>query len=250
MHHGMVTSSGRIAAYLKRHHVALLALFVALGGTSYAAIRLPAHSVGARQLKPGAVASVAVKDRSLLSRDFRRGQLPRGSQGPQGPVGPEGPAGPAGQAGAPGQTGPTGPPGDPVTAIDDQLHPAGTDPPATPDAQTTGLTFDLPASGKVRLSGGSAINGSCPGGGADCAFSGGLYLDGQPVPGSGETFTIPAGVTFSGCSVSCVGPNGEALTHVDAGTHTLTAGYKETSGPGATGLSLGTPTFEAWGPFG
>ena len=37
-----------------RHNVvAYLALFVALGGTSYAAIRLPANSVGARQIKKG-----------------------------------------------------------------------------------------------------------------------------------------------------------------------------------------------------
>ncbi len=38
--------------HLIRHNViALLALFVALGGTSYAALNLPAGSVGTRQLK-------------------------------------------------------------------------------------------------------------------------------------------------------------------------------------------------------
>ena len=35
--------------------VATIALFVSLGGASYAALVLPAHSVGARQLRPGAV---------------------------------------------------------------------------------------------------------------------------------------------------------------------------------------------------
>jgi hypothetical protein len=35
--------------------VATLALFIALGGASYAAIELPAHSVGANQLREGAV---------------------------------------------------------------------------------------------------------------------------------------------------------------------------------------------------
>lgn len=35
--------------------VALVALFVALGGTSYAAIKLPGNSVGSKQLKNGAV---------------------------------------------------------------------------------------------------------------------------------------------------------------------------------------------------
>jgi hypothetical protein len=42
-----------LRAYLGRHQVALLALFVALRGTSYAAIKLPANSVGSKQLKKG-----------------------------------------------------------------------------------------------------------------------------------------------------------------------------------------------------
>jgi hypothetical protein len=67
--------------------IACLALLAALGGTSYAAIQaLPRNSV----------TSVQVKDFSLLARDFKRGQLPRGAVGPAGPAGPQGPAGPAG----------------------------------------------------------------------------------------------------------------------------------------------------------
>ena len=45
---------------------ATVALIVALGGTSYAAIKLPKNSV----------TSVQVKDRSLLKKDFKTGQLP------------------------------------------------------------------------------------------------------------------------------------------------------------------------------
>jgi hypothetical protein len=41
--------------YLRRHHLALIALFIALGGTSYAATRLPADSVGTSQIRNGAV---------------------------------------------------------------------------------------------------------------------------------------------------------------------------------------------------
>lgn len=41
--------------YLRRHHLAIVALFVALGGTSYAATQLPANSVGTRQIRAGAV---------------------------------------------------------------------------------------------------------------------------------------------------------------------------------------------------
>jgi len=87
-----------LRAYLRRHHVALLALFVALGGTSYAAIRLPANSV----------TSTTVKDRSLLAKDFRRGQLPAGARGDDGDRGPAGPAGAQGPAGAPGPQGSQG----------------------------------------------------------------------------------------------------------------------------------------------
>lgn len=41
--------------YLKHHHLALVALFLATGGVSYAAALLPAHSVGTNQLRNGAV---------------------------------------------------------------------------------------------------------------------------------------------------------------------------------------------------
>ena len=83
--------------------IACIALAVALGGTSYAAITLPAGSVGTKQLKRNAVNSAKVKNRSLLAIDFRRGQLPAGARGPQGATGA------TGATGAPGATGPAGP---------------------------------------------------------------------------------------------------------------------------------------------
>jgi len=93
-------------AYVQRHHIALLALFVALGGTSYAVIRLPARSVGTKQLRNNAVTSAKVKNRSLKAVDFASGQLPAGATGPTGPkgdtgaIGAQGPKGDAGAAGA------------------------------------------------------------------------------------------------------------------------------------------------------
>ena len=71
--------------------VALVALIVALGGTSYAATKLAKNSVGTKQLKKNAVVSSKVKDRSLLSKDFKSGQIPRGPKGPKGATGPAGP---------------------------------------------------------------------------------------------------------------------------------------------------------------
>ena len=100
--------------------IACVALAVALGGTGYAAIALPAGSVGTTQLKDGAVVSSKVKDGSLRARDFAPGQLPAGERGPAGPqgpqgpagsAGPQGPAGPAGATGSQGAQGAQGPPG-------------------------------------------------------------------------------------------------------------------------------------------
>lgn len=94
--------------------VSLVALFVALGGTGYAAIVLPANSVGAKQIKKSAVTTAKVKDASLLAADFKSGQLPAGQQGAKGDTGPAGPQGPkgdtvpAGPQGAKGDTGPAG----------------------------------------------------------------------------------------------------------------------------------------------
>ncbi len=82
--------------------VALLALFIALSGGAYAALRLPNASVGSAQLKPGAVTEAKLRDGSvtarkvkagsLLAKDFKAGQLPAGAPGPQDPQGPAGPA--------------------------------------------------------------------------------------------------------------------------------------------------------------
>jgi hypothetical protein len=86
--------------------IACLALFVALGGGAYAAVKLPRNSVGTRQLKTGAVTSAKVKDHSLLAHDFKAGQIPPGSPGA---AGQQGPAGPKGDQGPPGpSTGPAG----------------------------------------------------------------------------------------------------------------------------------------------
>ena len=95
---------------------ATLALFTSLGGVSWAAVTLPKGSVGSQQLQLNAVSTKNVRDGSLLSRDFKRGELPRGQTGltgatglpglpgPPGARGPQGTAGPKGDPGAPGAT--------------------------------------------------------------------------------------------------------------------------------------------------
>jgi hypothetical protein len=85
--------------------VACVALFVALGGTGYAALQLPRNSVGSKQIRKGAVKNseiarnavtgAKVRPRSLTASDFRASSLPRGPRGLTGPAGPAGPAGSA-----------------------------------------------------------------------------------------------------------------------------------------------------------
>ena len=122
--------------------VACLALLVALGGTSVAAVnQLGRNTVDTPQLVNGAVTnpkirnnainSTKVANRSLLRSDFAPGQLPAG------PVGPQGPAGPAGAAGAAGAAGPAGVIGaitlrsNSVTVVD-----SGATPPSDPDGSS------------------------------------------------------------------------------------------------------------------
>jgi hypothetical protein len=80
--------------------IALVALFVALGGTGYAALNVANNSIGTKQLKRGAVKNPdlaansvtgpKVKRRSLDTSDFKANSLPRGPQGEQGPPGATG----------------------------------------------------------------------------------------------------------------------------------------------------------------
>jgi hypothetical protein len=91
--------------------LALIALFVALGSGAYAAITLPANSVGTKQLKNRAVTAAKVKPHSLLASNFKAGQLPRGATGATGSTGPQGPKGDTGPQGLKGATGATGPQG-------------------------------------------------------------------------------------------------------------------------------------------
>jgi hypothetical protein len=71
--------------------IASLALFIALGGVSWAAVSLPQASVGNRQLKANAVSSEKVRNGSLLAADFKPSQLPVGPRGLAGTRGIPGP---------------------------------------------------------------------------------------------------------------------------------------------------------------
>ena len=85
--------------------VASIALFVALGGTGYAAAT---GSIDSREIKNSSIKGTDVKDKSLTTKDFK------GSV--RGPAGRNGVNGAPGLTGATGATGAKGSPGAPGTA--------------------------------------------------------------------------------------------------------------------------------------
>jgi len=62
----------RTGAFARRNAIALIALFVALGGTSYAAFRVPINSVGSAQLRDGSIPSgkLTVGNKNYLRLGF------------------------------------------------------------------------------------------------------------------------------------------------------------------------------------
>jgi hypothetical protein len=95
----------------------VLALSVALGGTSYAAVSITGNdirdgtvtakdirnrTVTGKDVKPESLGSRQVKN--LRARDFLPGELPAGPRGPAGATGPTGATGAPGAPGAPGAT--------------------------------------------------------------------------------------------------------------------------------------------------
>ena len=100
--------------------MATIAVFIALGGTSYAALKVTGKNVPKDALTGADIKNLTGKDvtnesltgadiknltsgdivnGSLLAEDFGLGQIPKGDTGPAGPAGPEGPEGPQGPAG-------------------------------------------------------------------------------------------------------------------------------------------------------
>jgi hypothetical protein len=172
--------------YLRRHHVGLLALVIALGGSSYAVSQLPKHSVGAKQLRPAAVTEpkLSAKVRKKLSQP-----------GPEGPAGPQGAPGPQGLPGLPGQPGvqgPAGPTAVGVGGINTTVSPASTTDVGSPAALTTSEP------GKVLVIVAGTFDNSCTGAGCGRTFS--VQVDGVTVPGAVATVgnTATQAVTMIG----------------------------------------------------
>jgi hypothetical protein len=81
--------------------MATAAVFIALGGSSYAALvvtgkNVKNSSLTGRDVKNSSLTTLDVKNRSLLAADFKPGQLPAGAQGARGETGLKGDPGVSG----------------------------------------------------------------------------------------------------------------------------------------------------------
>ena len=138
------------ASYIARHHLALLALFVALGGTSVAAgnVVLARNSVGTRQVVDG---SLQTNDLSAKARSALKGNTgPRGATGAPGIAGATGSPGAAGAPGVTGSTGPAGAPG-----AQGATGPQG--PPGTPGRSASNLFVALASDGTLLRNSGATV---------------------------------------------------------------------------------------------
>lgn len=142
--------------------VSILALVVALGGTSYAAVVLPKNSVGSKQVRArgitasdlagNAVTSSKIRDGSMLAKDFKAGQLVAGARGSTGAAGPRGATGARGATGENGADGADGAAG--ATNVVSRVSAAA---PVGPAGSTDAMASCLPGE---RATGGGGWSGN------------------------------------------------------------------------------------------
>ena len=123
-----------------------------------AVLASPGASQGTADVRPNSVGTLQVRDFSLLARDFKAGELPRGRKGDRGargragqpgPRGSQGAKGDQGTAGAQGARGPAGEPGAQGPKGDSALSAYGVVVPAQISMQTDAML--VPALSKNLL---------------------------------------------------------------------------------------------------
>ena len=194
----------RIFAHFRGSAVAYVALFVALGGSSYAAVQLAPGSVRSRALARGAVTktklaknsvtSASIVNGSLTSKDFKAGAIMnglKGSDGSSGSAGLDGIAGIGGSngtSGANGAQGPVGPAGhDGSASLGGKVRLAS--PVTAPHGATTNVPLSSPSwtqsAGELDLVAGSVTMqtpASCTG-----SFGNSLLIS---IDGKTNTFAV------------------------------------------------------------
>jgi hypothetical protein len=209
--------------------VGTLALFIALGGTSYAvatgsidgreiknnSVRskdLRNNDVRGRDVRNGTLTSTDVRNGSLLAADFQPGQIPDGPKGDKGDPGPQGETGPTAAA----------------------ASAAGT-PPADPQAVQASTTISAPTAGRLLVIAHQPDISAFSPAGNECINTWALYVDGKPVPGSARKLSAAPGEsrerdwTLMGVS-----------NPVAAGDHVVTVVSRTESVPGPGGCIFGS----------
>ncbi len=169
----------KTASYINRHHLALFALFFALGGTSLAAgnALLPGNSVGTKQVING---SLQTNDLSKTARSALKGNT--GLRGPAGAQGAQGAQGATGATGATGAQGAQGAPGQSATKLFVALDADGT------LTKNSGATVATKAgTGVYRISFNTDIT--------NCVYLGTAGQDAGGVSGDYNLFTSRTGTT-------------------------------------------------------
>lgn len=114
----------RFLSFARQQVFGLVALFVALGGTSWA---VATGSIDSREIKNSSVRSMDIRNNDVLSEDIRNGSLlAKDFEADQLPAGPKGDTGATGPQGERGDTGLQGPTGQPGTSVFASTIPSGT----------------------------------------------------------------------------------------------------------------------------
>ena len=225
----------RSIAHLRGNVIGYLALFVALGGSSYAAVRLTPGSVRSAALAKGAVThaklasnsvtSANVKNGGLAASDFKSGAFLQGLKGDVGPGGPggakglDGISGLKGDAGPQGIQGPAGKDGSASIAAKARLANSVTAPHGSSTTVPLSAATWTQSAGQINLIAGSvtlAVPSSCTGSfGNEVVIS----VDGTPAT-LAVAPTVPAGTSIT--MPILVG----TLSEPDSDTqHTMTASF-------------------------
>ena len=235
----------RVMVHLRSNIVAYVALFVALGGSSYAAVRLSPNSVTTRAIAKGAVThtklaknavtTASVRNGTLMSTDFARGQVLKGLRGDAGSAGSQGNMGLAGIPGLRGDAGPQGPAGQNGSASI-ALKSRSSDSVSAPNGASTGIPLSgntwTQSAGELDLITGNVtltIPASCTGSFGNSVV---IAVDGTP-----QTFAVAPASPASGTVT--VPLNVGTLSEPSASAkHTLTASLANSCTKGGENYSV------------
>jgi hypothetical protein len=182
--------------YVRRHHIGLLALFVALGGTSYAAVKLPRNSVGTAQIKNKAVTQAKLSTATVKALK-----------------GAKGATGATGATGAPGAAGATGTKGDPGAPATFSAAVSGLSGGSAHASTVPAASVTLQKRGKILVVVTGTLAVACGVGGA-CSYEVGARLDGAtPIGGTASTVTAASNASAEK-TVAIAG-----MIDADAGAH-------------------------------